>query len=195
MKPIKNIKKTGLRKFYVALLAILMGTVVSAQPIDLGVKAGVNFGTLRIGSAAVSGVSGKTGLHVGLFARTGNDFFFQPEINFSTFKGVYTYDAQTYEPAFRQLNVPLMAGFKIIDNGDMNLRASLGPDLHLNLNRPDASAGTEYKRFGIGGVANIGVDIGRVTFDARYGLGLTEIHEQLGQKTGVFSISLGFKIL
>ena len=195
MKTIKNMKKTGVIKFYVAILAILMGTTTYAQTLDLGVKAGVNFGSLRTSLDAVSGASGKTGLHVGLFARTGNDFYFQPEVNFSTFGSEYVYDNQTYKPTFRQLNVPLMVGYKIVNNGDMNLRVSVGPDLNLNLKSPSAPAGTDYKRFGVGGVLNAGVDVGRVTFDARYSLGLTNIHERLEQKPGVFSVSVGFKIL
>ncbi len=193
---IKNMQKMKKIGFYVAILVALVGVnKVNAQTIDLGVKAGANFGSLRTSSDAVSGASGKTGLHVGLFARTSGDFYFQPEISFSTYGSKYVYDAQTYEPAFRQLNVPLMAGYKIINNGDMNLRVSLGPDLNLNLNNPVAPNGTEYKRFGVGGVLNAGVDIGRVTFDARYSLGFTSVHERLEQKPQMFSLSVGFKIL
>jgi len=196
MKTIKVMQKTKAMGFYVAVMAALMGAGTAyAQTGELGIRIGASFGSLHSGSDAVRGASGKTGLHVGLFARTGGDFYFQPEVNFSTFGGQYAYDGSTYEPAFRQLNVPLMAGYKLIDNDQLNFRVSLGPDLNLNLNSPDAPAGTAYKRFNLGGVLNAGIDVGRVTFDARYGLGLTAMHEGLEQRQRVFSLSVGFKIL
>jgi hypothetical protein len=196
MTTIKNMQKMKVVGFYVAAMALLLtaGTA-NAQTADLGVKAGVNFGSLRTNAETVSGASGKTGLHVGLFARTGGNFYFQPELNFSTFGGEYVYDGETNEPMFRQLNIPLMAGYKLIDNGQVNFRVSLGPDVNFNLNKPDAPTGTDYKRFSVGGVLNAGVDMGRVTFDARYSLGLTTVHEALDQRPGVFSLSVGFKIL
>lgn len=196
MKTVKNMLKTKAIGFYLTAMVMLMTAgAANAQTADVGVKAGVNFGSLHTSSEAVSGASGKTGLHVGLFARTGNTFYFQPELNFSTFGMEYGYDGETYAPMFRQLNIPVMAGYKLIDNGHVNLRVSLGPDVNFNLNSPDAPAGTAYKRFSVGGVLNAGVDMGRVTFDARYSLGLTDVHEGLGQRPGVFGLSVGFKIL
>ncbi|WP_170845668.1 porin family protein [Parapedobacter composti] len=178
-----------------AMLAGLAGTqVATGQTLDLGVKAGVNYGMLHSGAGAVSDASGKTGWHVGLFARTGNDFYFQPEVNYTSFSSEFSYEGQVYEPRFRQLNVPLMAGYRIISNGNMNLRVSAGPDVNLNLNTPVAPQATSYRRFTVGGVLNAGVDLGRATFDVRYSRGLTDINEGLKQKTGVLGFSVGFKI-
>jgi len=195
MKQFQSRKTKRVLVLGILWLWLLGGVGVHAQVPDLGVKAGVNFGTLRAGSDAVKGESGKAGWHVGLFTRVGDDFYFQPEVNFSTFKSEYRYDATTVQPAFRQLNVPLMAGYKVINNDHMNLRLSLGPDVIFNLNKPEAVGNEAYKRFGVGGVVNAGVDIGRLTFDARYGLGLTNLHDGLEQKQGIFSIGVGFKIL
>lgn len=192
---IKRVKKTKAIRFYVVILAMLMGTNVYSQTIDLGVKLGANFGLLRSGSDLVSDASGKTGWHVGLFVRTGNDLYFQPEINLNTFASEYVYDAQTYQPAFRQLNMPLMVGYKLINNGDANLRMSLGPDLSLNLNTFAVSSGAEYRRLAVGGVANVGVDIGRITLDARCNIGLTTTHQELEQRSRLFSLAVGFKIM
>ncbi|WP_257670116.1 porin family protein [Parapedobacter tibetensis] len=183
-------------KFYVAVLAVLVSTnLVNAQSLDMGIKAGVNFGTLRTGLDAVSEKSGKAGMHVGLFVRTGSDFFFQPELNFSTFGSEYTYNSETYESKFRQLNLPAMVGYKIVNKDNLNFRVSLGPDLNFNLKKPDAPAGTEFKRFNVGGVLNAGIDVGRFTFDARYSLGLGKMNKELEQRPGVFALSVGFKFL
>ena len=196
METMNSRQKKKANGFCVATMAMLMvaGTA-NAQMADLGVKAGVNFGSLRTNSDAVSAASGKTGLHVGLFARTGNNFYFQPELNFATFGSTYAHGGETYEPMFRQLNVPLMAGYKLINNDNVNFCVSLGPDVNFNLNKPDAPAGMAYRRFGVGGVLNGGVDVGRVTFDARYSFGLTAANEGLDQRSRVFSLSVGFKIL
>ncbi|SEL75160.1 Outer membrane protein beta-barrel domain-containing protein [Parapedobacter koreensis] len=180
----------------IVFLAVLMsGGATYAQMMDLGIKAGVNFGSLHSSSDAVRNVSGKRGLHVGFFARTGGDFYVQPEVNFSTLRATYSYGETPYAPTFRQLDVPLMAGYKIINNGSMNLRVSAGPAVALNLNSPLAPARTAYKRANVGGVLNAGVDVGRLTFDARYGFGLTTMHDRLEQKPRTFSLSLGFNIL
>jgi len=188
--------KTKATVLYTAVMATLMlaGTA-NAQMADLGIKVGGNFGSLRTSSDGVTGASGKTGLHVGLFARTGATFYFQPELNYATWGNEHVYDGQTYKPRFKQLNLPLMAGYKLIDNDHINLRISLGPDVNFNLNDPAAPGATAYKRFNVGGVLNTGVDVGRLTFDARYSLGVTHVHEGLGQRSGVFGLSAGFKIL
>lgn len=196
METIKSMQKTKAMRFYLAMMVVLMGTGAAyTQTPELGIRAGVNFGSLNSSSDAVTSASGKAGVQVGLFARTVGNFYFQPEVNFSTFGSRYSHDADAYEPSFRQLNVPLMVGYKLINNDQVNFRVSLGPDLYFNLNRPDTPTGTEYRRFSMGGVVNAGVDVGRITFDARYGLGLTAVHEELEQKQRVFGLSIGFKIL
>ncbi|MFC3199982.1 porin family protein [Parapedobacter deserti] len=183
-------------RMYLPIVALLLVTeLATGQTLDLGVKTGLSWGSLRSNLSGVGDASGKTGWHVGLFARTGNDFYFQPELNFAAFGSEFRFVNETYEPSFRQLNLPLMAGYKIIDNGNMNLRVSVGPEVNMNVNKAAGPDATEYKRFAIGGLVNAGVDIGRMTVDARYSLGLTDVHDQLEQKTGVFSVSIGFKIL
>ncbi|PST83565.1 PorT family protein [Pedobacter yulinensis] len=183
-------------KFYIAaalLFAAVKSTNAQSTDPEFGVKAGVSFPTLRGGVSGISNQSNKMGLNAGVFARVGGDFYFQPEVNFVSFKSTYTFQGAAYEAKFRQLNVPLMVGYKLLNAEDLSLRVSAGPDLSYNLNKPAAPAGTAYKKFTAGGVVNAGVDIGGVSFDARYSLGLTSANKELDQKTGLFSVAVGFK--
>ena len=178
-----------------AILLTIGITSVKAQSSDItiGVKAGVSVSTLKTGLNAVSDKSGKVGFNAGVFARAGNDLYFQPEVNYATFSNKYSFNAQKYDAKFSMINVPLLVGYKIINNKDMNLRISAGPDLYYDLKKPAAPAGFEYKRFSAGGAADVGVDLGSLTLDARYSLGLSKLNKDLGQKANIFSVAVGFK--
>jgi hypothetical protein len=198
MKTIKNKNRMKvIRLFASATLFTLLGiTSVKAQStseINFGIKAGVNFSTLKTGLDAVTDKSGKIGFNAGVFARAGNDLFFQPELNYVTFSDKYRFNSNSYEAKFRQLNLPLMVGYKLVNTSQFNFRVSAGPDLYYNLKKPIAPAGFEYKKFTAGGVLNAGVDIGPLTLDARYSLGLSKFNSELGQKSNIFSIAAGFK--
>jgi hypothetical protein len=65
----------------VMLLGITTAKAQSASEENFGVKAGVNFSTLKTGLNAVTDKSGKIGFNAGVFARVGNNVFFQPELN------------------------------------------------------------------------------------------------------------------
>jgi len=179
-----------------AILIVLGISSVKAQStteIDFGIKAGANFSTLKTGLDAVTDKSGKIGFNGGVFARIGKAFYFQPEINYVTFSDKYSFNANSYDAKFKQLNVPLMTGYKIVNTKDLIFRVSAGPDLYFNLKDPVAPAGAKYKNLTSGEVVNAGIDIGSLTLDARYSLGLTKFNEELGQKSNIFSLGVGFK--
>jgi hypothetical protein len=197
----KTNKKTDnmkmIRSLTAAAFAMLLGITTakaqSASEVNFGVKAGVNFSTLKTGLNAVTDKSGKIGFNAGVFARVGNNVFFQPELNYVTFSDKYRFNANSYEAKFRQLNVPLLVGYKFVNTSDFNFRLSAGPDLYYNLKKPVAPAGFEYKKFSAGAALNAGVDIGPLTLDARYSLGLKKVNSELGQKANIFSFTAGFK--
>lgn len=178
------------------VLAALMFTsvLVKAQNVDFGIKAGVNYGTLPSSMDELTDEAGKLGFNVGVFARVGDALYFQPEVNFSTYSSEFTYASEKFEPKFRNLNVPLMVGYKVVNEEILKLRVSLGPDFNYALKDPIAPSNTEYKRFNAGGVLNAGVDLGMFTIDARYSRGLTKANDGLDQKSGIFNLSVGFII-
>lgn len=165
----------------------------STPEIEFGVKAGVSFSTLKTGLNAITDKSGKIGFNAGVFARIGNTLFFQPELNYVSFSDKYKFNSTAFEAKFRQLNLPLMVGYKIVNTDALIFRVSAGPDLYYNLKKPIAPAGFKYSDLTAGGVVNAGVDIGSLTFDARYSLGLSKVNKDLGQKSNIFSLGVGFK--
>ena len=178
----------------VVTLGIGTAKAQSTSPdVEFGVKAGVNFSTLKTGLNAVSDKSGKIGFNAGIFARTGSTLFFQPELNYVTFSDKYRFNSGAYEAKFRQINLPLMIGYKVLNTADFNVRIAAGPDLSYNLKKPIAPGGFKYQDFTAGGLVDAGVDIGSLTFDARYSLGLSKFNKQLGQKANIFSLGVGFK--
>jgi hypothetical protein len=186
-----------MNKFYllVAVMVIAAG-VAKAQDADVvfGVKAGVNYGTLPTSLNAITDKKGKVGYNFGVFARVGKSLYFQPELNYVSFKSSYVYAANTYTPKFNQLNLPLMVGYKLIDTEALNFRVSAGPDVNYTLNEAKGPVGFDYKKLNFGGVINAGVDIGNISIDARYSRGLTKINKGLGEKSGLFNLSVGFKL-
>jgi hypothetical protein len=176
------------------LLALSINSVkAQTSDVEIGIKAGANVSTLRTGLNAVTDKSGKTGFNAGVFARVGKTWFFQPEVNYVAFSDKYNFNASSYNAKFRQINVPLMVGYKVLNTADMNVRVSVGPDLNYNLNKPVAPAGSSYKKLSVGNVINAGIDIGSLTVDARYSLGLSNLNKTLGQKANIFSLGVGFK--
>lgn len=179
-----------------ALAAFIFASIATsqAQTVDLGIKTGLNYGSLPSGLKELSDEAGKMGFTVGAFARVGDNLYFQPEVNFSTYSSKYTFDSQKFQPKFRNLNVPLMVGYKLVNEENLKFRLSLGPDLSYSLKGVSGPANSKYKKFNAGGVLNVGVDLGLFTVDARYSRGLTKANEELDQKTGIFNLSVGFII-
>jgi len=192
-----NTESMKTNKFYLMIAVIIasIGSVKAQQSgVNFGIKAGINYATLPTSFKEVKDKEGKAGYNVGVFARVGDALYFQPEVNYTSFKSEYTYDSKVYSPKFKQVNIPLMVGYKIINTEALNFRISAGPDLSYSLNKAAGPDKFDYKKFTAGGVVNAGVDIGSLTIDARYSRGLTKINKGLDEKTGIFNLSVGFKI-
>jgi hypothetical protein len=193
-----NSKKESMKtnKFYLIIAMVIATTgMASAQSgFNVGIKAGVNYANLPTSFKEVKDKQGKAGYNIGLFARIGDALYFQPELNYTAFKSEYTFAGNNYQPKFKQANIPLMVGYKLINTEALNLRISAGPDLSYTLNKAVGPAQFDYKKFTAGGVINAGVDIGSLTLDARYSRGFTKINKGLDEKTGIFNLSVGFKI-
>ncbi|MEE1943775.1 porin family protein [Pedobacter sp. KR3-3] len=184
-------------KFYLMIAVMMMATVAAkaqTSETSFGLKAGLNYASLPSNLSAITDKKGKIGYNLGAFARIGTSLYFQPELNYVTFKSSYNYAAQTYTPKFHQLNLPLMVGYKLINTDALNFRISAGPDLNYTLNKAVGPAGFDYKKLNVGGVINAGVDIGNLTLDARYSRGFTKINKQLQEKTNLFNLSVGLKV-
>ncbi|HWV72826.1 MAG TPA: porin family protein [Pseudosphingobacterium sp.] len=179
------------------LMVIAANGVTKAQTegLTFGVKAGANYANLPSGLKDLKEETGKMGFSAGAFARIGYQVFFQPEINFVHFSGEFEHQGRKFDPKFNQLNLPLMVGYKVIDTENLNFRLSIGPDLNYNLSEPSQLKDFDFKKFNLGGVFNAGVDLGSITIDARYSRGFTDLNKGFEQKAGIYTLSVGFKVL
>lgn len=192
----KNLSRKGIQLLGTAfLLMAATGSVKAQSETDLtfGIKAGINLSTLANGLIDMSDKKGKIGINAGIFARIGNKVYFQPELNYVTFSNTYNFNSNNYQVKFKDLNVPLMLGHRIIDKNDLILRISAGPDLYYNLKNQVSPVDSEYKRTSIGGILNVGVDLGSFTIDTRNSIGLTKLNKDFGQKPNIFGLSIGYK--
>jgi len=186
-----------LRLFAVTAIVFFSLNVANAQTEQwvIGIKAGANYTDLYTDLNSLKDETGKAGFTIGAFARMGQELFFQPEINYIRSASKFEYDNQTLNPKFNQLNVPLMIGYKLLDQDYFNLRVSVGPDLNYSLNEPKPLKSFDYKKFTVGGTFDVGVDLGNIAIDARYSRGFTDLNKVLGQKAGIYSLTVGFKVL
>lgn len=173
-----------------AAITVLNVVAHGQAKIALGIKGGLNFSKVDISNVTSSG---KTGYHGGVFAL----FKFakigiQPEIIFSQQGSVV--DLEDWDSKY--VNIPIILKLYLAAGVNLQLgpqfgflnKAELdGQDIKDLLKSSDISAA-----FGIGWDA-----LFRLTFDARYNLGLSNNNDDSGSETiknQVFQISVGYKL-
>jgi len=189
----KKMKKQVKYGFMVFALSLGLQLTVNAQDMEFGIKAGVLYNMPGYGNNAVSNTDSKFGVQAGVFARTAEKLYMQGELTFTTFKSAYTLQQKNYDPTFYQLNVPIQVGYKIVETDQMNLRASLGPQVNYNLKKNNATNSTNFKTFTYDGVVNIGTDINRFMIDLRYNHSLSKTSKELDSRNRMIGLSVGYK--
>ena len=186
----KNQLKFG--ALFIAVVLVFSQQVI-AQEVEFGVKAGALYSMPSYGNSSVKNSESKFGAQAGVFLRTDNDVYFQPEVTVSMFKANYSVDNGSYDPTFYQVNLPVQVGYKILQDDDWTLRASLGPQINYSLNNNRAVDNNDYKDFDFDALINVGVDIKKFTIDLRYNHGLTKISEELDARNRTLGLSFGYK--
>lgn len=187
----------------------------AAAAFTIGPKAGINYSTLIKENRDIDSKY-KLGYTVGAFARFGKNMYLQPEVLFTTKNAEISVNQSgnssaqngSYNVKFKNIDVPVLLGLKLIGAENFNLRAYAGPMASFNiegkglegLTTENQSASDYYKSAVWGYQAGAGMDFGAVTFDARYEGSFTEAanleRANLGKpKTGLFQFSLGIKLL
>jgi hypothetical protein len=184
-------------KNLIMALAIFCATTmyVSAQDINFGLKAGVNFASLN--GDDIDDLDGVTGLHIGAVAEFGfsEKFSIQPELIYST-QGA-SLDDETLKLDY--INIPVLAKYYIIEG----LSLEAGPQLGFNINSEYEFDGETEDEEGVNTI-DIAAGLGAgyklpvgIFFQARYNIGLTDVYEeiqgfQIDAKNNVFQISVGY---
>lgn len=210
-----------MKKTLIALLMLTLAVPAWAQQkknreiFTLGPKAGVNFTTLIKDDRKINS-DYQLGYHFGGFMRLSpGKFYIQPEVLFTAKKTDIQVNQNTggtvqsgnYRVSFTNVDVPLLFGTKLIGRRS-NFRVFAGPMASFNISGqgledifPDETSAQEYYEKTVWGFqAGAGIDLGALTFDARYERGLSASanleRANLGKPaTGLFQFTMGIKLL
>ena len=178
-------------------LFIALGLLASqnsvAQEVEFGIKLGSSYNMPSYSNKGVSNSKSEFGAEVGVFARTADRLYLQPELNFGVMSSSYTFEGKEYNPTSYQLSLPVLAGYKLYDSEKLGLRAALGPQLNYQLKKNKATATDSYKTFSYDAKAGIGVDLSSFTIDMTYNHGLNKTSKELGARNRSLGLSVGYK--
>ncbi len=194
-----------MKKLLILTACLLVITALSAQPLfDLGVKAGFTSSTLEP-IREWSNSSNRLSYHAGVFSRLGwGRFFIQPEAYYNSRGGKLEFEgnpANAYKNIdFSTLDVPVLAGVKLVKVGIFNFRVMGGPVLGFITSgkiesRPEPTA-DYFKNHFYGWQYGAGVDLWFLTLDARIENTRNSIYQSsdFSTRNKVFMITAGFKI-
>eukprot|EP01012_Entosiphon_sulcatum_P016942 TRINITY_DN21802_c0_g1_i1.p1 TRINITY_DN21802_c0_g1~~TRINITY_DN21802_c0_g1_i1.p1 ORF type:complete len:197 (-),score=10.54 TRINITY_DN21802_c0_g1_i1:165-755(-) len=185
------------------LVALFAGAQVLPS-FQLGIKAGANFS--KFDSDNTFSSENRAGFYGGLWARVGAaGVYFQPELYVSGKKANLVSDAtgEVNKVRFTSLDVPLLVGTKFGAAG-IGLRLNTGPMFSLILDENQSfsqAAGSvfraDFKNQALAWQFGAGLDLKKLSFDARYELGLSKINKSgyPGTKLNLFTVGLGYRIL
>lgn len=196
------------------VLLLLMGsfaTPLRAQPdnqklLEVGGLVGVNLSKLSTASTDLNTYTQAGYLVGGLLRLNIGNLYLQPELLF-TAKGsqLKSEGGDRVQVDFKYIEVPLLLGFKIINQRRYNVRVMGGPvaayagSIEGDDNFDNASDYFENAQWNA--QLGVGVDVAFITFDTRYEWGLNDLRTSLAKERGFdksvttrnLRISLGLK--
>lgn len=179
-----------MKKLVAIILFSIFALSASAQ-VAFGIKAGfvTSLGFEEDWSAInVENLKMKTdqsyGFDVGLMLRAGYRFYAQIETNYHFVSSLTTigqeidnswngnYKSQEIEQ--HSIHIPILAGFKIVETKNFNLRVMVGPTFNFNLNKDGdfivETVDSDPRICAVGLDCGLGIDVWVFTLDARYRL-------------------------
>lgn len=206
-------------KKYLIIAALALVSLSASAQVAFGIKAGFvsSLGFDQNWTFNAENLKIKTdqayGFDAGLMLRAGYRFYGQVELNYH-FVSSLNEIGQMVEDTFngkksqtiteQSINIPVMAGVKLVDTKNFNLRLMVGPTFNFNIGKDGALSmdGVDSKlnicSFGLD--CGIGMDIWVFSLDARYRLvqpGYTYKINEVTMNTNPvnsFEVSLGWKI-
>ena len=179
--------------------------------LQFGVKAGLNFSSLKSDDGKYFDASTRTGYQAGVWARIGGaGVHFQPEL-YVTGKSSEAKLIQENEKgkvSFTSLDLPLLLGTRI-GLGPAGLRIVAGPVVSFVVDKNIADTFTEsvlnindYKNQAWAVTGGLGLDISNFRIDARYEHGLTNLSKNksessepdLSQKVNLWTVGIGYRL-
>jgi Outer membrane protein beta-barrel domain len=183
-------------KVSVAFIAIVLATTVSAQHVNIGIKAGLNLYNIKNSNDVKYDM--KPGLHAGLFGHihVTKNFAVQPEVLFSAQGAKYTTGGTVTKFDLNYINVPILLQY-MFDNG---FRFEAGPQVGFLLSAKSDNGTTETDvKSNLNSIdAGLALGLGYIHVpsgfgvDARYNLGLTNINDD--DNSNIKSSNRGFQL-
>ncbi|WP_202701090.1 porin family protein [Flavobacterium sp. UGB4466] len=173
----------------------------SPLPIHVGIKAGSNYSELPVSKGSDSKYA--AGFFGGAMARFDfKRFFIQNEILYSekSSKIEKTASLPSKNLKWRSLEMPLVIGYKIIDQSMLNVRVFGGGVYSYVLDENISSVSqlkTAYGKFNksnIGYQVGAGIEISKFTLDVTYQGGLNNLSKEFSSKPNSFNIGVGYFI-
>ena len=198
-----------MKKLVLVLLVFLGSLSAYAQKIGFGLKGGLSSTQVNFEGDQLVPSDAQLGYHLGVFARFGGiGFFVQPEVLFTQTSGKFKLELPPlssvsptlYEAKFNRLDVPVMAGFRLLKI----IRVMAGPIASFNIDSSLENAGKtvqniDFKNATLGYQAGVGVDLGPLSFEGKYEGGLSKFTENVGTYTtdnriNQWVLSVGYKL-
>ncbi len=198
-----------MKKLVLIILVSLTSLSLYAQKNGVGIKAGLSSTQVDFEGEQLVPNGAQMGYHVGVFARFGGvGFFVQPEVLFTQTSGkfklelppVSSISPPQYEAKFNRLDVPVMAGFRMLKV----IRIMAGPIASFNIDSSLKDAGTtvqniDFKKATLGYQTGVGVDLGNLSIEGKYEGGLSRFTENVGSYTAdnrlnQWVLSVGIKL-
>ncbi len=197
-----------MKKLALIVLVTLSSLSLYAQKNGVGIKAGLSSTQVDFEGEQLIPSDAQMGYHLGVFARFGGvGFFVQPEVLFTQTSGQFLEISSlssippiNYEAKFNRLDVPVMAGFRMLKV----IRIMAGPIASFNIDSSLKDAGTtvqniDFKKGTLGYQTGVGVDLGNLSIEGKYEGGLSKFTENVGSYTAdnrlnQWVLSVGFKL-
>jgi hypothetical protein len=197
-----------MKKLALIVLVTLSSLSLYAQKNGVGIKGGLSSTQVNFEGEQLVPSDAQMGYHLGVFARFGGvGFFVQPEVLFTQTTGQFLEISSlssippiNYEAKFNRLDVPVMAGFRLLKI----IRVMAGPIASFNIDSSLKEAGTtvqniDFKKATLGYQTGVGVDLGNLSFEGKYEGGLSKFTENVGTYTAdnrinQWVLSIGLKL-
>jgi hypothetical protein len=192
------------------LLVILFAAAENYAQFSFGPKIGYSTSKLSTDFDDIK-ESAKSNFQIGAFLRFGKKLYLQPEIFYATSGGTLKVESSGLEESIKMKNlcVPILIGFKLIDAKVFNLRVMAGPSANFIIDKEvkyddliqDPLQDSNFKNIAWGMDVGAGVDVLFLSLDLRYEFGLNNIYipddgaDSQKMSSNVFIVSLGFKLL
>ena len=153
------------------------------------------------------------GFDAGIMLRAGYRFYGQVEINYHFLSSLNQigsnindkfYGRESQQLTEQSINIPVMAGVKLVETKNFNLRLMVGPTFNFNIGKDGALAtkgvDSDLNICSFGLDCGLGIDVWVFSIDARYRLvqpGYTYKINEVALNTSPinsFEVSLGWKI-